>query len=232
MKLQAFAAPLALGLVMISFGLAQSAQAYEAGDWVVRAGATYVDPDDSSSVVRLNQDSLGEDSGVSVGGDTQLGLTLGYMFNSHWGVELLASTPFEHDLDAEGEALAGLNINEVGKADQLPPTLSAIYYFDSTRRFKPYLGLGVNYTGFFDEDLSGEVTDALGDASLSLDDSWGLAAQLGADFELTERLHLNFSVRYFDLQTDAEIKLSDGSRINVDVDVDPLVYTLGLGFRF
>jgi len=223
---------LTLGLAIIGAGLTQSAQAYEPGDWILRAGATYVDPDDSSSVVSLNQSSLGEDSGVSVDGDTQLGLTLGYMFNSHWGVELLAATPFEHDIGAEGQALAGLNINEVGQADQLPPTLSAIYYLDSTRRIKPYVGLGINYTGFFDEDLSGEVTDALGDASLSLDDSWGLAAQLGSDFALTERLHLNLSVRYIELETDAEIKLSDGGRINVDVDVDPLVYTLALGFTF
>lgn len=202
--------------------------AYEAGDMIIRAGATHVAPNASSSDVTLNGQST--NSTVDVGSDTQLGLTFNYMFTDKWSLEVLAATPFSHDVKAEGD-LAGLgNIAEV---THLPPTVSGVYYFSSDKFFKPYVGLGVNYTTFFDEEASSSLTDALGNAEVNLDDSWGWAAQLGADFELNDSWHLNASVRYIDIRTKAKIDLTDlDSVIETKVDVDPWVYTVAVGFKF
>ncbi|MNN87243.1 Outer membrane protein W precursor [compost metagenome] len=110
-----------------------------------------------------------------------------------------------------------------------------VYYsLDSKTAFRPYVGLGINYTTFFQEDVSSNRS-AQGFSNLNLDDSWGLAAQVGMDYMLTDNVMLNAQLRYIDIDTDASV---DGptalgiSRTKVDVDVDPMVYMVGLGYKF
>ena len=56
------------------------------------------------------------------------------------------------------------------------------YYFgNSDSEIRPYIGAGINYTMFFDEELNGRGKGA-GLSDLSLDDSWGLAANIGVDY--------------------------------------------------
>lgn len=82
----------------------------------------------------------------------------------------------------------------------------------------------MNYTLFFDEDTSGPLPGS----SLKLDDSVGLAAQLGADFDVSDKMFINLDIRWVDIDTDAEL---DGAALE-DVEIDPLVYSLTLGWRF
>jgi len=65
---------LAAGLL---FGAA-SVSAYEAGDFIVRAGAAQVDPNDDSDPLKLNGGVL-PGTEAEVDDDTQLGLTFTYM---------------------------------------------------------------------------------------------------------------------------------------------------------
>jgi outer membrane protein W len=45
----------------------------------------------------------------------------------------------------------------VGSAKQLPPTVNVQYYFlGSDSKFRPYAGVGVNYTFFWDEEVTDE----------------------------------------------------------------------------
>ena len=86
-----------------------------------------------------------------------MGLTATYMFSDKFDVELLAATPFKHQITANG--------NELGETKQLPPTLSLQYYpMGAGSAYQPYFGIDLNYTAFFDEKSS------LGE--LKLDDSW------------------------------------------------------------
>lgn len=67
---------------------APAAQAFEAGDFVVRAGAVHVAPDDSSDSITVGGAPLlgpGVDSRVTVDSNTQLGLRATYMFTDHLG---------------------------------------------------------------------------------------------------------------------------------------------------
>ena len=210
---------------------AASVTAYEAGDFIVRAGAANVDPNDDSDALELNGAALAGTE-AEVDDDTQLGLTFTYMLTNHIGVGLLAATPFEHDLKAD---MGGGVKYDAGSAKHLPPTVTLQYFpMDGASKFQPYVGVGVNYTKFFDEDVDSELENALSltGGDLELDDSWGWAAQVGFDYALDERWLLNASVWYLDLQTDAKFKFDQPVVIEADVDVDPWVYMIGIGYKF
>lgn len=213
------------------------AQAHQAGDIIVRAGAITVDPREDSSTLKFDGASAAGTS-ATLDSDTQLGLNFAYMVTDKIGIELLAATPFSHEVGVKGVSnavgIAGLD-GKLGDIKHLPPTLSVVYYpLNSKSAFKPYVGVGINYTTFFQEDLSSE-RKAQGFSSLDLDDSIGLAFQVGADYMLTDRLMINAQVRYIDIETDATVSGPTALGVNktkVDVDVDPMVYMVGLGYKF
>ncbi|MBE7376427.1 OmpW/AlkL family protein [Pseudomonas lopnurensis] len=208
------------------------AQAFEAGDIIVRAGAVTVDPREDSGSLKFDGARAGG-TGATLDSDTQLGLNFAYMLTNKVGIELLAATPFSHEVGVKGLG-AGLD-GKLADIKHLPPTLSVIYYpLDSQSAFQPYVGLGINYTTFFQEDLT-STRKGQGFSNLELDDSFGLAAQIGLDYMLTDSLMFNAQVRYIDINTEATV---DGptaltiGKTKVDVDVDPFVYMVGLGYKF
>ncbi len=216
---------LAMGLVLVS----GSAMAYEKGDFVVRGGLAMVDPHDSSTELTLDGASLSGTS-VTVDDDTQLGLTLTYMVMDKVGVSLLGATPFKHTVTAKGAPVDNLKTAEV---KHLPPTVTLQYFpMDAQSAFQPYVGLGLNYTKFFQEELTSDFKDVLGDGKIKLDDSFGYALQLGADYKLTNNIVLNAAIWSIDIDTTATIDLDSGSQIKTDVDIDPMVYMVGVGYQF
>ena len=223
-----------LATSLIALALATPlAQAHKAGDIIVRAGAATVDPHEDSSEIWVG--ALGTDvagTKATLDSDTQLGLNFAYMVTDHVGIELLAATPFSHNVGVKGMPgpFAGLN-GKLGELKHLPPTLSVVYYpLDAGSAFQPYVGAGINYTWFFDTELTGEAEDK-GFSGLDLDDSWGLAAQVGMDYMLTDNVMLNAQVRYIDIDTQGSTSFG-GREVEVDVDVDPFVYMVGLGYKF
>lgn len=213
---------LILALAGILGSSLQSAIAYEKGDWVVRAGITHVAPDDTSDNVFVAGADLG--LGVNVDSNSQLGLNLVYFFSPQVAIEILAATPFSHDI--------GLNtVDTLGSTKHLPPTVSANYYFaDPSQAFQPYVGAGINYTIFFDEQFTATNENA-GFSDLELDSSFGLSAQIGFDYMLDNNWLVNASVRWIDIDTEASFDLN-GSAGSVDVSIDPFVYSLTLGYKF
>ena len=203
---------------------ASIAQAHQAGDIIVRAGAVTVDPREDSGSLKFDGVKA-SGTGATLDSDTQLGLNFAYMLTDKVGVELLAATPFSHDVGVTGV------IDKLGTIKHLPPTLSVVYYpLDNASAFKPYVGAGVNFTWFFDEDLSSAAKGA-GFDGFSLENSWGLAAQIGADYMLSDNWMVNAQVRYIDIDTTGKTSLN-GAPVKVDVDVDPWVYMVGLGYKF
>jgi len=200
-------------LIKISFTLvglalvAMPAQAYEKGDWLVRVGVGSVSPKSDNSSV------------VSVDDGTTLVFNGTYFFSPNLAFEVLAAAPFSHDIHDPTGAV------KLGETKHLPPTFSLQYHFNTNGAFHPYVGAGLNYTLFFDE----ETSSALPDTSLSLDGSFGLAAQLGADFDLSDKMFLNIDVRWADIDTEASIP---EAALNFDVEIDPMVYTIALGWKF
>lgn len=187
--------------------LSPAANAHEKGDWLLRIGAGLVDPDsDNGEVVSV-------DSGASIV------FTGAYFFTPNIALELLAATPFSHDIELKADG------SKVGEVKHLPPTLSLQYHFPTAGKFKPYVGAGLNYTIIFDEDTTG----ALAGTDLDVDDSFGFAAQLGTDIVISDTMFLNFDVRWADIDADVEISPVG---LAFDVEIDPMVYSLALGWKF
>ncbi len=217
------------------------AQAYEQGDWVLRVGATTVDPDTDSDNINLPQGVVAQ---ADVDDDTQLGIIPMYMVTDKFGVELLAATPFEHDISADVRG-APLSV-DAGSTKHLPPTLMVQWYPRGGQDgWQPYFGIGLNYTYFFDEDTDNELVETLGaltdgvvqKADLDLDDSFGLAAQAGVDIPFSDRWAVNIGIWYLDIDTEAEITAKDANgsqvaKVKFDVDIDPWVYNIGIAYRF
>ena len=183
-----------------------TANAYEKGDWLLRVGVGNVDPKSDNGEV------------ASVDSGTALVFNGTYFFTPNVGFEILAASPFSHDIKLAADG------TKVGEVKHLPPTFSLQYHFDTGGAFKPYVGAGLNYTLFFDEKTEGPLSGL----SLKLDDSVGFAAQLGADFDVSDRMFVNFDVRWIDINTDAKL---DGVALE-EVEIDPLVYSLTLGWSF
>jgi outer membrane protein len=197
--------------------VASPALAYEAGTWVLRAGVGVVAPDSDNLV--LDPDTI-----VQVDDGTSLTLVGTYMFSPNWAFDILAAWPFSHDIKLGGTKIA--------ETEHLPPTFSMQYHFLPDSTFQPYVGAGVNYTTFFNSKVTQALTDALGITDIDLDDSFGLALQLGADWTFGDRWLLNFDLRWIDIESD--LTASDGTdSLEVGkVKIDPWVYSVNLGFRF
>jgi len=227
-----------LGASLIAMALATPlAQAHQAGDLIIRAGAATTAPNEDSGQLKLDGAKVAGTK-ATLDSDTQLGLAFAYMLTDHVGIELLTATPFQHTVGVRGVSaatgIAGLD-GKLADVKQLPPTLSLQYYpLAPTSRFQPYAGVGINYTLFYDEDLSG-ARKQQGFNNLKIQDSVGFAGQLGFDYMLSEHMMVNASVWYVDIDTKASV---DGptalgvGRTKVDLEVDPWVYMVGVGYKF
>ena len=211
--------------VFAALTLSPLASANQAGDILVRGGLTMVSPDSTKAAVLLDGAVSGLE--VSVDDNTQLGLTFTYFFDSNWAIEVLAATPFSHDINLHD----GTTTTKLAEVKQLPPTVSALYYFNTNSAFKPYLGVGLNYTIFFSEDFTSTYSDA-GFSDLELDGSFGLAAQVGADYHFNDKWHINASARYIGTGTDANFKVAGTIKGSASVDVYPMVYSIMVGYKF
>ena len=228
--------------VFTALALSPFSMANQAGDILVRGGATMVSPDSAHSTVNLDDNAT--PLSLSVDDNTQLGLNFVYFFDSNWAIEVLAATPFQHDVilqDPDGvtDAVYGIDLNgaKLAEVDHLPPTISALYYFDTGTAFKPYVGAGLNYTIFFDEEFTDTPT-AAGFSNLELDGSFGWAVQVGGDYHFNDKWHVNASARYIDINTKATFDLDDPLSVGLSgkgsasVDVDPMVYSIMIGYKF
>ncbi|MEI8600339.1 outer membrane protein OmpW [Shewanella baltica] len=205
-----------IAATLLAAGFSASVSAHQAGDIIVRAGAIVVAPNESSDPVA----TFGE---FKVSNNTQLGLNFGYMLTDNFGVELLAATPFSHDV-----SLAG--VGKIAETKQLPPTLVAQYYFGNSQSVvRPYIGVGVNYTNFYDNEFTNDLGGALTD--LSMTTSWGLAAQAGIDYQVNKNWLVNASVWYAQISSDVKFKLS-GDTVVIGTDIDPWVYMVSVGYTF
>ena len=218
--------------IFLALSFPTVALSHEAGDFILRVGAVSVEPDESSSLISTVDTGALAGTKVGVGDNTQVGLNFVYMLTDNIGAEVLAATPFEHDLTAIGLDQYGFATRNLGTTDQLPPTLTFNYFLgDANSTIRPYVGLGVNYTTFFDKSLSGQARTELAASSLDIDDSFGLAYRAGIDWSLSDNWMLNASMWKIDIDTDASFNSALG-KVTADVDIDPWVYMISLGYRF
>lgn len=223
---------LALAIAAIAGTTSMTANAYEAGDILVRARLINVMPNDSSDDLTVGG-TVVQNTDLKVEDNFSLDIDFTYMFTPNWGAELLLDISSKHDIKANGATLKTLNgnSNDIASVRVLPPSLVMQYHFAPNAAVKPYMGLGLNYTHFFDKDLDSDAKTALGASNLDLDDSWGLVGQIGADFDIGNNWFINVDAKYIDIDTTATMNTVLG-KVKVDVDIDPWVIGIGIGTRF
>jgi len=191
-------------LLLAATSLAAPALAQSKGDMTLGFGLGLVEPKSKNGTVA--------GGAATVESNTRPIVTFEYFLRDNLGLEVLAALPFKHKIKING--------TQVGTTQHLPPTVSLNWHFPTGGAFKPFVGLGVNYTTFFKEKSPLGV--------LKIDDSFGLAAQIGADYAVSDRGALRLSLRYIDI--DADVKLN-GAKVG-KVKIDPLVASLSYVMKF
>lgn len=192
------------------------------GDVLVRARAILVAPTEESGGIEPAFPS----DGVSVSNAFAPEVDITYFVAEHIGLELIAATT-KHDVKGKG------GLEPLGKLVDtwvLPPTLTLQYHIKPNGKVRPYVGVGVNYTHFYNEDASDNLENAIGDTKVNLSDSFGYALQAGADFDVGNNLFLNLDVKYIDIDTKARLT-TGGLENRVKVSLDPIVAGIGVGMR-
>ena len=178
--------------------------------WVIKVGVHDVNPKSDNGAL------AGGALHVDVGSSLRPSAMLEYLLTQNVGIELLAAWPFEHNVKLNGVDAATVK--------QLPPTLSLQYHFVPQASISPFVGLGLNFTRFFDVSERGPIAGA----DLTLGNSWGSAAHLGLDFKITEQWLAGVDLRWIDIDTTARV---NGAKVGT-VSIDPLVYGAYVGYRF
>lgn len=142
---------------------------------------------------------------------------LTYFITKNIAAELIAATA-QHEVKA--------NDLELGEVWILPPTLTLQYHFQPEEKFSPYVGAGVNYSFFYEQENGAGLDE------LQVDGGWGYALQAGADYWMNDNWGVNFDVKYIDVDIDANVT-SGGTYIEAkDVKLDPWVVGAGISYRF
>lgn len=227
---------LAISCIVASLALPATSYAHEAGDFIVRVGAANVSPsEETSAEIVVAAPPLPNSKVSSLSSNTQLASSFTYMLTDHIGIEGILSLPFEVEAGLSGGVPAVTGSPTIGTVNYLPEVLSLQYYpLDSSSAFQPYGGIGLNYTFFFDGEASAPLNNSpAGQSSLDVDDSIGLALQLGADYQINEDWLINAAVWYIDVETDATVTTTNIGSIAInDVKIDPYVFALTVGRKF
>ena len=188
-------------------GLSASAMA---GQWQVKVGGSVVSPTGDTSVAGVG----------TVKAEDELAFTpsVEYFFNDNISAEILLAAPINHDVSLDG--------TEVVRIKHLPPTITAKYHFKNASRFTPYIGVGG--TAFVAWDERGK--DILTDADVKVKEAYGFAGQLGFNFQPADAKNwgVYFDARY--AQISPEVQITGVPKF--DLDIDPMVYTLGYSYKF
>lgn len=134
-----------------------------------------------------------------------------YFFTKNIAAELVLVFPQSHDVTMNGSS--------IGTVRELPPTLTLQYHFMPDTQYKPYVGAGITYLRTFNVDVQGySVTQ----------NNFGPVLQAGIDYKLTKNWYLNADIK----KAFVNVSVFDGDTRLTTMHVDPLLFGLGVGYRF
>jgi outer membrane protein len=208
--------------LMIGVGASALSMAYVvpayAGDvedpWLIRLRALNIVPDESAEI-----DTIGGEAEISNRVVPELDIS--YFFTENIAAELILATN-PHDVSVRNSSLGDVDLGDV---TLLPPTINLQYHFNPRGAIRPYLGAGVNYTFFYDNDPGDAV-------SVNYDNTFGLSLQAGADIPVNDTYFFNLDVKKVFLSTDVNVNAGAAGRVAADVDIDPWIFGVGVGRRF
>jgi outer membrane protein len=213
----------AVAVMTLATGAATGASAQTANDWQVARKGDWIVTGRITDVSSGADDSIftsaGVDTGlnVDVGNSTMPTLGFTYFLTDNISVEAILGAT-QHEIRAQG----GATDVAVHETWVLPPVVTLQYRPMPEARVSPYVGAGLDYMLFFEgRDKNGFTVD--------LEDGFGYALQAGADVAITGPWTLNVDVKKVWFDTTATI---NGGALTSDVNLDPLVVSVGFGRKF
>ena len=198
-------------LLIALLGMSASAMA---GQFQVKVGASVIAPTSDTTLA----------PGAVVKADNEFAFTpsVEYFFNDNLSAEILLATPIGHDILLDGEKAA--------KVKHLPPVITAKYHFKNSTRLTPYIGVGAAAFIAFDEQSSG----ALAGTDIKVKEDYGVAGQIGVNFQPADAKNwgVYFDARYAQLSPEVTVKAGDVTAAKFDLDIDPVIYSLGYSYKF
>ena len=175
------------------------------GPWLVRARAVHLDA--------ANKDSI-DITDVSINDKWLPEVDISYFITPNIAAELILTYPQKQDVSSTAHG------GKIGTLKHLPPVLSLQYHFLPEGQIRPYVGAGINYTRFSSVDLPAGFTIEK--------NSFGPSLQVGVDIEVAKNVFLNLDVKKTYIRTDLK---ANGTKLGT-IKVDPVLFGIGVGYRF
>ncbi|MER9076665.1 OmpW family protein [Mesorhizobium sp. M0904] len=186
----------------------------EPSPWQLRLRGLAIITEDSGYVNAVSG------SGLSYSDTVIPELDISYFFTDNIAAELILGTTYAN-IGSQG-TIGGLG--KIGKVWLLPPTLTLQYHFTNFGPFKPYVGAGVNYTIFYNQDVGS--ADAL-----KVKNTFGTALQVGFDYMVDQHWGVNFDVKKLFLKPDFDVTVN-GAKLTGKAELDPWLIGAGVTYRF
>jgi len=211
--------------LILSLGFAQAQEGNDYAKWQIRVRGVGVVPTTSSEVGKIG-------GSVDVSSTFIPELDFTYFFTKNLAAELILGTS-KHKINTQNSNLTAIggaanSSVDLGHVWLLPPTLTLQYHFHPSPVWKPYVGVGANYTIFYNENAGPTVN------SVSYKNKFGLAAQLGVDVNVSKSVFFNFDIKQIFLKTNADVdatNLAPGLDIPAKVTLNPFLLGFGVGIR-
>jgi outer membrane protein len=226
----------ALAAIAMALGLAQTAEAGDYnGNFMVRVlGAGVITQDDLNSLRSVSgapvSDLKAAGFDAKVSDEFIPAATLTYFLTKNLSVELFCCFS-KHSVDLKAPAAFAALSGSVAESWIFPPAVTLQYHFSGLGPFKPYVGAGAQYIHFFSEKTASNTLQA---TSVDFDNAFGVTVQAGLDVALGGGWYLNADVKKTWLDTTVTWRNSavTGGDIVAKVDLDPLIVSAGIGYRF
>jgi outer membrane protein len=176
--------------------------------------------------------------GVNFHTDNLETLYVGYIrtFSTHFSAELALGWPPLTKTEGRGPASLGsvpYSGQVISTARWFAPTAFLEYtFFDRNAPLRPFIGIGVNYTNFYDRTSTAEGNAASGGPTkISLPASWGPAATVGLSYRLADRWHLYAS--YSASKVNTRLTADTGGVIRTShIEFNPQALVISVGYAF
>lgn len=180
---------------------------------------------------------LGTDASSDELGDT------GYHFEvgSSLGLDFHATAMFSNSFAAEFsiggtaprlKAVGGdcCETIDAGRLWLVPLTATAQFHPQIYGPWDPYVGLGITWIVPI-YSLSDDLRTA-GLNDVDFEGSLGLAAQAGFNYQMDNRWYVNFDLKYLGASLEARARTDVEDIPTVNLDINPFVIALGMGYKF
>jgi outer membrane immunogenic protein len=180
-------------------------------------------------------------------------LDVAYYLTKNWAIEAICCVAPHH---IQG---TGTIASDFARAWLFPPSIMAQYHFTNIGAFQPYLGVGVNFTTFWNTRVNNDtwsipfapgspLAGAQGVLATfqyaTVAPSWGPVGQIGFDYMLNDHWGLNVDFKYIGLHpmvhsTVVSFAPVAGAGLSaifipvkVSLPINPVVISAGLTYRF